>query len=254
MSTDDLIVTRTDGVLHLRLNRPSKRNAITANMYAAMADALSAAETDGTLVVIFSGEGPGFCAGNDLADFVANRPSAEEAANAPVQRFLRGIASTSRIMIAAVHGKAIGIGTTMLLHCDFVVAEQGAELRMPFTDLALVPEAASSLLVPALVGHQRAASLLILGDALGAEQALAIGLVNQVVPAGGGVAAAEALAERVLSKPRSAVLATKRLMRSTVVDVPGRMAEENAAFGAQLETPELAAIVAGFFAARHKAA
>jgi enoyl-CoA hydratase/carnithine racemase len=202
-------------------------------------------------VVIFSGEGVGFCAGNDLADFVAHPPGGGES---PVHRFLNAVATSTRILVAAVQGRAIGIGTTMLLHCDFVVAEQGAELRMPFTDLALVPEAASSLLVPALVGYQRAAALLILGDAVGAEQAQALGFVNQVVPAGEGLAAAEALAARILAKPRSAVLATKRLMKSRTVDVAGRMAEEAAAFGAQLATPELKAIVAGFYAARVKAA
>jgi enoyl-CoA hydratase/carnithine racemase len=254
MSAQDISVTRTNQVLHLRLNRPGKRNALTVAMYAALADALTAAETDGTVVVILSGEGAGFCAGNDLADFVAHRPDGPDAEEAPVHRFLRAIATSTRILIAAVHGKAIGVGTTMLLHCDFVVAEQGAELRMPFTDLALVPEAASSLLVPALVGHQRAASLLMLGDPLDAAQAHALGFVNEVVAAGAGLAAAEALAARLLAKPQSAILATKRLMKSATRDVAGRMAEEGAAFSAQLETPELAAIVAGFFNARSKAA
>ncbi len=251
MSTSDVSVTRQGDVTQLRFNRPGKRNAITVAMYAAIADALEAAETDGTAVVIFSGEGAGFCAGNDLADFVANRPEGE---TAPVFRFLRALSTSSRILIAAVQGRAIGVGTTMLLHCDFVVAEEDAELRMPFTDLALVPEAASSLLVPRLIGHQRAASLLMLGEALPARQALEYGLVNQVVAEGGALAAAEAIAARLLEKPRSAILATKRLMKSPTMDVAGRMAEEGAAFSAQLKTPELAAIVAGFFAARTKAA
>jgi enoyl-CoA hydratase/carnithine racemase len=252
MSDQDIAITRAGALLHLRFNRPGKRNAITVAMYAALADALTAAETDGTVAVIFSGEGAGFCAGNDLADFVANRPDDTE--EAPVHRFLRAIATSTRILIAAVHGKAIGVGTTMLLHCDFVVAEQGAELRMPFTDLALVPEAASSLLVPALIGHQRAASLLMLGDPLDAAQAHALGFVNEVVAPGAGLQAAEAIATRLLAKPQSAILATKRLMKSATRDVAGRMAEEGAAFSAQLRTPELAAIVAGFFEARSKAA
>ncbi len=251
MSTPDIAVTRQGAITHLRFNRPAKRNAISVAMYAALADALEAAETDGTTVVIFSGAGPGFTAGNDLADFVANRPEGE---NAPVFRFLRAIAISTRILIAAVQGRAIGVGTTMLLHCDFVLAEASAELRMPFTDLALVPEAASSLLVPKLVGHQRAASLLMLGEALPAARACEWGLVNHVVADGTVVAEAEQLAARLLEKPRSAILATKRLMKSPVAEIAGRMAEEGAAFSAQLKTPELAAIVAGFFAARTKVA
>jgi enoyl-CoA hydratase/carnithine racemase len=250
MSTPDIAVTRQGAVTQLRFNRPAKRNAITVPMYAALADALVAAETDGTTVVIFSGAGPGFTAGNDLADFVANRPEGEDA---PVFRFLRALAATTRILIAAVQGRAIGVGTTMLLHCDFVLAEESAELRMPFTDLALVPEAASSLLVPK-VGHQRAAALLMLGEALPARQACAWGLVNTVVADGTVVAEAEKLAARLLEKPQSAILATKRLMKSSTGDVAGRMAEEGVAFSAQLKSPELAAIVAGFFAARAKVA
>jgi enoyl-CoA hydratase/carnithine racemase len=251
MSTQD-IVTETHGhITHIRMNRAAKRNAITVAMYAAMADALIQAETDGTTVVLLSGAGPGFCAGNDLADFVANRPAGEEA---PVHRFLRAIASSTRILVAAIQGRAVGVGTTMLLHCDFVVAEEDAELRMPFTDLALVPEAGSSLLVPRLMGHQRAAALLMLGEAVPADEARALGLVNSVVPAGESLAAAQSLAARLLEKPRSALLATKALMKSPTTDLPGRMAEEAAAFGAQLQTPELAAIVAGFFAARQKVA
>lgn len=251
MSTPDIAVTRQGAVTHLRFNRPAKRNAITVAMYAALADALEAAETDGTMAVIFSGAGPGFTAGNDLADFVTNRPEGEDA---PVFRFLRAISSSTRILIAAVQGRAIGVGTTMLLHCDFVLAEEGAELRMPFTDLALVPEAASSLLVPKLVGHQRAAALLMLGEALPARQAQEWGMVNRVVADGTVLAEAEKLAARLVEKPQSAILATKRLMKSSTADIAGRMAEEGAAFSAQLKTPELAAIVAGFFATRAKVA
>jgi enoyl-CoA hydratase/carnithine racemase len=251
VSTPDIAVTRQGAVTHLRFNRPAKRNAITVAMYAALADALEAAETDGTMAVIFSGAGPGFTAGNDLAEFVTNRPEGEDA---PVFRFLRAISSSTRILIAAVQGRAIGVGTTMLLHCDFVLAEEGAELRMPFTDLALVPEAASSLLVPKLVGYQRAAALLMLGEALPARQAQEWGMVNRVVADGTVLAEAEKLAARLVEKPQSAILATKRLMKSSTADIAGRMAEEGAAFSAQLKTPELAAIVAGFFATRAKVA
>ena len=251
MPSPEISVENRGVVSHIRMNRPAKRNALTVDMYAAMAEALTTAETDGTTVILLSGAGAGFCAGNDLADFTADRPHDD---NAPVHRFLRAIAGSTRILVAAVHGRAIGVGTTMLLHCDFVVAEQSAELRMPFTDLALVPEAGSSLLVPRAIGHQRAASLLMLGEAIGAEEAQRLGLVNHVVPDGEALTHAQALAARLVEKPRSALLATKALMKSATSDVPGRMKEEGAAFAAQLKTPELAAIVGKFFAARGKAA
>jgi enoyl-CoA hydratase/carnithine racemase len=251
MSTPDIVVERQGATTHIRMNRPAKRNALTVDMYAAMAAALGQAEHDGTVVVVISGAGQGFCAGNDLADFVANRPHDDDA---PVHRFLRAIAHSTRILVAAVQGRAVGVGTTMLLHCDFVLAEDNAELKMPFTDLALVPEAGSSLLVPRVVGHQRACDLLLLGEPVAAAEALRLGLVNRVVPDGHCLAEAETLAARLLAKPHSALLATKKLMKSATTDLRGRMDEESAAFGAQLKTPELAAIVAGFFATRAKVA
>ncbi len=251
MTTPDIAIEQDGATTHIRINRPAKRNALTVDMYAAMADALVAAESDGTTIVLFSGAGAGFCAGNDLADFSAQGPGGEDA---PVQRFLRAISQSTRILVAAVQGRAIGVGTTMLLHCDFVLAEQGAELRMPFVDLALVPEAASSLLLPRLIGHQRAAGLLMLGEAVTAEHAHALGLVSRVVPDGRSLEEARGLAASLVAKPRSALLATKKLMISPVRDVAGRMAEESTAFTAQLKTPEFAAKVADFFAARGKVA
>jgi enoyl-CoA hydratase/carnithine racemase len=250
MAESHITVSRNGALMHILLNRPAKRNAMSAAMYAAMAVALLQAEDDGTAVVIISGAGSAFSAGNDLADFVANRPDAQEA---PVFRFLRALFGSSRILVAAVHGPAIGIGTTMLLHCDFVVAAEDAVLQMPFVDLAIVPEAASSLLVPRLVGHQRAADLLLLAEKIGAARARELGLVNRVVPVGMALAEAEKLAAELLAKPRSALLATKRLMASPTQDIPGRMREEGRVFAAQLKTPELAATVEKFFAARAKA-
>lgn len=251
MSTPEVLVTRTGDVTKIRLNRPDKRNALTTAMYAAMADALTAAETDGSAIVIFSGEGRGFTAGNDLMDFVQNPP---QGAEAPVHRFLMALARSSRILIAAVQGRAVGVGTTMLLHCDFVLAEEDAILQMPFTDLALVPEAGSSLLVPALVGFQRAAGLLMLGEPLPAAEAKEAGLVRDVVPVGQALAAAEALAAQLVAKPRQALLATKQLMRRGAPSLLARMDEEAAAFAAQLQTQELKDTVARFFASRSKAA
>ena len=248
----DVRVTREDGALHITLARAQKRNAITVAMYAAMADALEEAELDeGVRCVVFAGDGVGFCAGNDLADFVA---AAAVEGERPVHRFIRGLANATKVLIAAVQGRAIGIGTTMLLHCDFVFAEPDAELQMPFVDLALVPEAGSSLLVPNLVGLRRAAELLLLGETIGAERAQEYGLVNWVVGAGEGRAAAAALAARLGEKPAGALLATKRLMKSGTRDLPGRIAEENEAFAARLQTAELRGAVERFFAGRAKVA
>ena len=252
MNEMEIGISRNGRALHIRINRPAKRNALTAAMYGAMADAIVEAEHDeGVCAIVISGEGSMFCAGNDLADFVSNRPEGE---NAPVRRFMAAIASTPVILMAAIQGRAIGIGTTMLLHCDFVFAEPDAVLQMPFVDLALVPEAASSLLVPRLIGHIRAAELLLLGDPVDAERAFALGFVTRVVAAGQAVAEAQATAERLAAKPASALRRAKRLMKSTTQEIPARMAEENREFAAQLKTPELAETVSRFFAARGKAA
>ncbi len=217
-------------------------------MYAGMADALRVAEDNSSIrSVIFSGAGPAFCAGNDLADFVAQPPVD---ADPPVFRFMRGLASATKILIAAVQGRAIGIGTTMLLHCDFVLAEPDAELQMPFVDLALVPEAGSSLLLPNLVGQRRAAELLLLGERIGAERAVELGLVNRIVPAGQALIEARALAARLTDKPAGALLATKRLMTLSSRDILERIGIENEAFVARLQTPEFRQKVEAFFAAR----
>ena len=245
-------ITREAGALHIAMTRPAKRNALTVAMYAAMAEALAQAEQDdGVCAVIFSGEGVAFCGGNDLADFVANPPGGDDR---PVFRFIRALANASKVLIAAVQGRAIGIGTTMLLHCDFVLAEPDAELQMPFVDLALVPEAGSSLLVPNLMGQRRAAELLLLGERIGAERALALGLVNRIVPAGQAVTEANALAGRLAAKPAGALRATKRLMKSATQDLHGRIDEENVAFQAQLQSAEVKQAIGAFFGARAKVA
>ncbi len=245
-------VSRGGAALHIEMTRPAKRNALTVAMYADMAGAMAEAERDGAIrAIVFSGEGAAFCAGNDLADFVAN-PSSDD--DRPVFRFIRALADARKILIAAVQGRAIGIGTTMLLHCDFVLAEPDAELQMPFVDLALVPEAGSSLLVPNLMGQRRAAELLLLGERIGAARAVELGLVNRIVAAGSARAEAQALADRLAQKPAGALLATKTLMKSATRDVHGRIAEENTAFQARLQTDELRQTVQNFFATRSKAA
>ncbi len=249
---NDVRVTRQGGTLEIAIARPAKRNALTSAMYAEMADAMALAEADpGICAIVFSGDGQTFCAGNDLADFVANQPRAGEVT--PVMRFIHALAGASRVLIAAVQGPAIGIGTTMLLHCDFVLAEPDARLQMPFVDLALVPEAGSSLLVPNLVGQRRAAELLLLGESVDAARAAELGLVNHVVAPGAALTEARALAARLAAKPKNALLKTKALMKSATRDLPGRMAEETVQFRAQLQTDELRQTVQNFFQSRAKA-
>lgn len=245
----EYIISDCDGpVAELRFARPAKRNAITADMYAALADGLAAALADTAVhAVLISAEGAHFTAGNDLHDFLGNPP---QGPTSPVFRYLHGLASFAKPVVAAVQGQAVGIGTTMLLHCDLVVLAEDAKLRMPFVDLALVPEAASSLLVPRTIGHARAAELLMLGDAIDAPTALAWGIANRVVPAGSERAEALKLAHRLAEKPVGALALTKRLLRDDATGVAERMDREGGHFADQLQTPELKGAIAAFFAAR----
>jgi len=167
--SEHVLATSANGVAEIRLNRPEKRNALTVAMYQAMADAIAAAEADPAIrVILLCGNGESFTAGNDLKDFA--NPPAQTGERASSQ-FLRRLSTATRIVIAAVQGPAVGIGTTMLLHCDFVVAAESARLQLPFVNLGLVPEAASSLLLPRMIGHKRAAEMFILGEALPAATA-----------------------------------------------------------------------------------
>lgn len=239
---------RDGAVLHLRFDRPAKKNALTGAMYTAMTEALREAQADAAVqVVLVSGKGGCFTAGNDLKDFIATPPSD---ADAPVVVFLKTLAAFEKILIAAVRGPAIGIGTTLLLHCDMVLAAEDARFQLPFVDLALVPEAASSLLLPRLAGYPRAAELLLLGEAFDAARAYELGLVNRVVAASELDAAALDVARRIAAKPKAAVLATKRLLKSPGQDVQARVMEEIELFRVQLQSAELRDAVAAFFQAR----
>lgn len=229
-------VTREGGIVEIRFDRPEKKNAITIDMYAALADVLEAADGDtASRVVLFTGAPEVFTSGNDLKDFLDAPPSGTDH---PIFRFLLALHGLRKVAVAAVNGPAIGIGTTLLLHCDLVVAGRGARFQLPFVNLGLVPEAASSLLLPRIVGHVRASELLLLGEPFGADEALAMGLVNRVVDDGETVAAARALAAQVAAKPPAAVRLTKRLLRSDTATVPARMEEEAGHFGAQIRSPE----------------
>jgi enoyl-CoA hydratase/carnithine racemase len=246
--TDTVEFRQEGGILEIRLNRPDKKNAITVAMYSAMAERLVAAEADPAVrVVLFTAAGDAFSAGNDLKDFIANPPSGQDS---PVFRFLRALSGASKVVVAAIQGAAVGIGTTMLLHCDLVVASRNARLSLPFVNLGLVPEAASTLILPRLIGHQRAAELFLLGEAIDAETAHGYGLVNRVVADGESAATARALAEQVAAKAPGAVRLIKKLMKSNSATIAERMVEEGHDFGVQLASAELREAVSAFFEKR----
>ena len=234
--TQDILTHTEAGVMTITFNRVDKKNSITAAMYGAMADALQAAAADAAVrVVVFQGHETIFSAGNDIGDFL-NKPPA--GANSPVFRFLHGIATFPKPLIAAVCGPAVGVGTTMLFHCDLVYAGDNAAFSMPFVNLGLCPEAASSLLVPQMLGYHRAAEALLMGEPFMAEAALEVGLVNRVLPPTEASNYAQAQARKLAAKPISSLVETKRLMKKGQATlVAQQMAEEGASFGRMLGEP-----------------
>lgn len=227
---------REGGVLTLTFNRVERKNAISVAMYAALADAIEQAGGDPAVrAVVLQGHETVFTAGNDLADFL-NNPSV--GTDRPVFRFLRGIATFEKPLIAAVCGPAVGIGTTMLFHCDLVYAGDNAAFSMPFVNLGLCPEAASSLLAPGMFGYHRAAEALLLGEPFLAETALERGLVNRIVPPSECNALAQAQARRLAAKPLASLITTKRLMKGGQQEaVRVRMETEGAEFAQLLVAP-----------------
>jgi enoyl-CoA hydratase/carnithine racemase len=234
----NLILTeRAEGVLRIELNRPEKKNAITIAMYQALGDALHSASGDGGVrAVMLHGKPEVFSSGNDLADFLADPPRGEDFA--PF-RFLRVLAHFDKPLVGAVSGAAIGIGTTILLHCDLVYAAPGTRFHLPFTNLGLVPEAASSLLLPRLAGWQKAAELLMLGEPFPAEIAHEIGLVNEIVAPEKLFETAKAKARALAAKPPAALRATKALMKQALIaEIDETMAREIREFMERLRSPE----------------
>ncbi|WP_454710029.1 enoyl-CoA hydratase [Cupriavidus nantongensis] len=241
------------GILTLEFDRIDKKNAITAAMYQALADALRAAETDPAVrAILLRGKAEVFTAGNDLEDFMQRPPSAGEGAEAaPVFQFLHQISHASKPVVAAVSGAAVGVGTTMLLHCDLVYASDTAKLSLPFVQLGLCPEAASSLLLPRLVGYQRAAEKLLLGEAFSAQEALEIGLVTRVLPVAELHDFALAQARKLAALPASSLRETKRLMKAGAqAEVDKQMADEGAVFRRMLVAPEAKEAFSAFFEKR----
>ena len=232
----DILIDTSNGVVTITLNRVDKKSSITADMYASMADGLAAAEADAAVrVVVFQGHETIFSAGNDIGDFLNAKPSAGDA---PVFRFLRGIATFPKPLVAAVCGPAVGVGTTMLFHCDLVYAGDNAAFSMPFVNLGLCPEAGSSLLVPQMMGYHRAAEALLLGEPFLAEAAMEVGLVNRVVPPTEANAVAQAQARKLAAKPLSSLIETKRLMKKgQSAQVLAQIGEEAVSFGRMLREP-----------------
>jgi enoyl-CoA hydratase/carnithine racemase len=231
------ILTHVDaGVMTITLNRLERKNSITSAMYGVMADGLAQAQSDVAVrVVVLQGHETVFSAGNDIGDFLNAPPSGPDS---PVFRFLRGIAAFPKPLLASVCGPAVGVGTTLLFHCDLVYAGDNAAFSMPFVNLGLCPEAASSLLVPQMFGYHRAAEALLLGEPFMAEAALEAGLVNRVLPPTEANGYAQAQARKLAAKPSTALAETKRLMKQAQLPtVQRQMDEEGAVFSRMLREP-----------------
>lgn len=236
----------SQGVRTLEINRPEKKNALTFAMYDAMTDLLNAAAADQSIrAVLITGQPGVFTSGNDLQDFMEHPPGTEDTS---VVRFMRALLACEKPVVAAVTGTAVGIGVTMLLHCDLVYVSEDARLSMPFVTLGLVPEFAVSLLLPRLIGHVQAAEKLLLGAPFTGAEAAAMGLANAALPAADVLVHARRMAERFNDLPPDAVLETKRLMRAPMKDnIALAIQSENAAFFQRLHSPEAKQAFEAFF-------
>ena len=245
----DIVTELEDRILRIEIRRPAKKNALTIAMYAAMADALVAADHDPAVrVVLIHGQPDMFTAGNDLVDF-DNAPQRD--GTPPVFRFLNAISTASKPLVAAVNGVAVGVGTTMLLHCDLVYAGLGARFSLPFVNLGLCPEAGSSFLLPRLAGHQRAAELLLLGEPFGPEKARELGFVTEILPDAEVFDYAVAQTALLAAKPPASLRVTKQLMKAEQSPlVKQAMLGERAQFTALLGAPEAKEAFRAFFEKR----
>jgi enoyl-CoA hydratase/carnithine racemase len=242
----DIVVSDADAIRTVRINRPEKKNALTLAMYAAMTAALEEANAREDLrCILIAGHETGFCAGNDLADFLQMAQGG--GLGEPIVRFLHALARNKKPLVAAVAGRAVGLGTTMLMHCDYVVCAEGAVLSTPFVGLGLAPEAASSLLGPRLMGQARAFELLVMGHPLDAQAAEAAGIVNVVVPAAELESAALGAAREIARLPPQGVLAARALLRGSADDIAARIDAEVEVFRERLASPEARAAFQAFF-------
>jgi enoyl-CoA hydratase/carnithine racemase len=247
--TEHVQIDRADGILTIRMNRADKKNALTRAMYAAMTGAITQSQDDDAIrVILFLGVPGAFSAGNDLMDFMAAASGGNLGLGDEVLAFLAAVSSSRKTLVAGVDGLAIGIGTTLLMHCDAAIASDRSLLRTPFVDLGLVPEAASSLLGPRIMGHQRAFAMLALGEDFSAEEARDAGLVRKVVAAETLEAESRALAARIAAKPPEALRQSRALLRDTDGTIAGRIAVEAKLFAERLQTKEAQSAFMAFFA------
>jgi enoyl-CoA hydratase/carnithine racemase len=246
---EEIITEHSGSVLRVELNRPTKKNAMTSSMYVTLAEIFTdAAKDEHTRVVLWHGAGDSFCAGNDIEDFLKNPPGPGES---PQARLMNALADFGKPIVVAVQGAAIGGGTTMLMHCDFVYAGESARFRMPFIDLAVVPEFGSSCSVPARIGHLRAAELILLGLPFDAKRAADLGLVTRVVSDQSLLATATDTARKLAAKPAGALQAAKRLMKRSVHEqIKAAMKVENEEFSVQVRSQDAREAFAAFLEKR----
>ena len=246
----DLVqVEVNDGVMEIRLNRPDRKNALTHSMYESISAAMDEAEaTPSIRVMLFTGTRDCFTAGNDMVDFLQNPPKGD---NSPVMIFLRKLVEVEKPLVAAVNGPAVGVGTTMLFHCDLVVVARSAKLKMPFTSLGLCPEAGSSLLLPMIVGHQKAAELLMLSKVIDGEEAARLGIANQVCDDADYLEQARSLCRELAQQPAAAVRLTKALMKRPYIEqLREHMKYEGDHFGQRLDSAEAREAMTAFMEKR----
>ena len=245
----DIVTEHAGSILRIQLNRPTKRNAMTSAMYVALSDILKKATKDErTRVALWHGAGDSFCAGNDIEDFLKNPPGPGES---PQAQLMNALIDFDKPLIAAVQGAAIGGGTTMLLHCDFVYAGESAKFQMPFINLALVPEFGSSSIVPARIGHLCAAELILLGSPYDAKRAAELGLVTQIVPDQDLLSIATATAQKLAAKPAGALQASKRLIKPPFrQQIAAAMKAENEEFSAQVRSADAKEALTAFLEKR----
>jgi enoyl-CoA hydratase/carnithine racemase len=244
----DIITERSNGILRVQFNRPEKKNAMTNGMYVGLADILNeAGEDEETLVVLWHGAGDSFTAGNDIADFL----KAPEPGETPQAKLMDAFVAFEKPIVVGVQGAAVGGGTTMLTHCDFVYAGESAKFKLPFIDLALVPEFGSSYSLPARIGHLRAAEMFMLGMTFGAARAAELGLVTRVVPDNELLPTATATAQKLAAKPAGALRAHKRLLkRAPIEQLRAAIAAEDQEFAKRLRSAEAKEALTAFLEKR----
>ena len=245
--SENIKIERIGSILHIALARIEKKNALTSAMYQAMIAAMQTAQTDGTRAIVISGGAGVFCAGNDIADFL-NAAGAVNGEGLSALNFIKMLAINQIPLIAAVDGFAIGIGTTLILHCDLVYASPRALFSMPFVDLALVPEAASSMLLPQRIGMAKASEFLMMGEPFDAAEALRLGLVNAIVAPSDLLAHAVSKAQKLAQKPVQALAATRLLLRGDSAAVLARIEAEMQMFAVQMKSAEARQIFGAFLA------